>query len=149
MRNLFIAVLLFSASKSYGAIDWDGCYQLYLPGSMHPAVCIDGTNEEGINGAGVRLVIFRTNTDVISACGLSSSLQGTQNSLEFMTGSTPQMILKNVEAVASRLEGDATFGKTNLKFLKIDAHTTKRLLNKFYSEQKCRNLNMGSIVKLN
>ncbi|GEM_PF-4533504 len=151
MKNTMFAKIIFFALiavKSYGAVDWDGCYQLYMPGSMFPAVCLEGTKEEGINGAGVRLVIFGTNTDRIAACGVSSSLGGSANSLEFIVGSTKQMVLSNVRSVGLGLEGDANFGKTNLKFMKIDSKTATRLLTKFHSEPKCRGLSTGTLVTM-
>ena len=143
----FLTTCLFAAI-SQAAINYDGCYQLYMPGSMYPAFCLDGTQEEGINGAGVRLVIFDTNTDLISACAVSSSLGGSVNSLEFILGNKTELILSEVEVVKSRLEGIATFGKTNLKFIQIDVSKSRRLLSKFYAEPKCEQVNIGEIVKL-
>ncbi len=150
MKIAFLALLLsgFFAATSQAAINYDGCYQLYMPSTMYPVFCLDGTNEEGINGAGVRLVIFHTNTNMISACAISSSLGGSANSLEFMLGSRKEMILSEVKLVNSRVEGFATFGKTKLNFMKLDQSTSQRLLSNFYAEPKCKNVNMGEIVKL-
>ncbi len=33
----------------------DGCYALSVPGSSSGIICLDGLNEEGINGSGVRV----------------------------------------------------------------------------------------------
>jgi hypothetical protein len=145
-------LLVLLASFSFAAVsnaesNYDGCYQLYLPGSMYPSFCLDGSQEVGINGSGVRLVIFDTNTDSISACALSSSVGGSENSFEFLLGNQKEFILSDVKLVQSRFEGTATFGKTNLNFIKLSDSVSKRLLAKFYAETKCQQINPGQIVK--
>lgn len=148
MKVLFtvLALCLFTAI-SQAAVNYDGCYQLYLPGSMYPSFCLDGTQEEGISGSGTRLVIFDTNSDAISACAVSSSLFMSTNSLEFILGKTKELILSDVELLQSRLEGTATFGKTILKFIQINESLSKRLLSKIYSETKCQRLTVGEIAR--
>ncbi len=138
----------FFAPISHAAFNFDGCYQLYKPSVMFPAFCLDGTTEEGINGAGVRLVIFQTNTDIISAWAVSTALGGLDNSLEFILDSNRVLVLSQVKMIGSRLEGTATFGKTDLRFLQLDHSTSQRLLSKFYAEPKCKTANPGEIVKL-
>ncbi len=143
---LFAFVLALVAIESRASIDWDGCYQLYLPNAMYPAFCLKGTNEEGIGGASARIVFFGTNTDKISGCGLSSSLNSYTNSFEFIANASKQLILSEAEFVNSSLEGNATVGRTKLKFFKLDFRTSKRLLAKFYAEPRCQNLSSGEIT---
>lgn len=126
----------------------DGCYQMYLPGAMYPAFCLQGMAEEGIGGAGARLVIFSTNTSNISACLKSSSLSGTANSLEFIVGKKKEMVLSNIKSMGLTIEGDATFGKTTLKFMKLGKQSEQQLLTVFYAQRECQNLETGSFVVL-
>jgi hypothetical protein len=144
---IFIISYLFAAVCN-AAINFNGCYQLYVPGSMYPSFCIDGTQEEGINGSGVRLVVFESNTDLIIGCALSSALSVSGDSLEFIVGNRKELIMSEVKPIQSRLEGTATFGKTSLKFIQIEESLSKRLLSKFYFEPKCVNLNIGEFIKL-
>lgn len=150
MKLTFFRLLLFCffSTKSFAAVNYDGCYQLFMPSATAPSFCLDGTNEEGIGGAGARLVIFRTNTDLITACAVSSALGVSENSFEFILNNKRELVLSEVKLNRFRLEGIATFGKTKLQFIQIDASTSKRLLSKFYDEPKCWNLNPGEIVKL-
>lgn len=150
MKAIFCSLLMccLLPAASFASNNYDGCYQLYMPGSMYPSFCLEGTLEEGISGSGVRLVIFDTNTVLISACAVSSSLEGSGNSLEFILGNKKELIMSDVKLIQSRLEGTATFGKTSLKFIQISESESKRLLSIFYSEAKCQQLNNGEIVKL-
>lgn len=129
------------------SIEWDACYQLYMPNSMYPSLCLSGTMEEGIGGAGVRLAIFHVNAmDIIEACAVSSALAGSPDSLEFIVNGRKEVILKNVKKVGNRLEGDAVFGKKALKFISLDAETYRKQMNRFHAEPKCRDLAPGSLV---
>lgn len=148
MKTILMVIFLAVSSQAMAGINWDQCYQLYMPGAMYPMVCLEGTNEEAINGAGVRMVIFHTNTNLISACALSSSLAGTGSSLEFMLGEKKEMILSNVVQKGADLLGDATFGRTTLKFMTVNASHRAARLAVFHAEPKCRSLGMGNIVKL-
>lgn len=151
MKSIFLTLALSTlfTANAQATPDWDGCYQLYMPSTtMYPVVCLDGTNEESINGAGVRMVIFHTNTNMISACAVSSALRGSNNSLEFILGSNKEMILSNVQNHNGRFEGKALFGKSQLNFIQVDQANTKRLLQKFYSEPKCKNVRIGSMIRL-
>ena len=143
----FVAFAFAVSAPANAAFDFDGCFQLYRPNVMYPAFCLDGTNEEGINGAGARLVVFGTNTDRIIACGKSSELRGGADSFEFVQKGKAELILKNVKQERF-LEGDAVLGKTELKFLKIDAQTTQRLLAKFYDDKRCEGLEVGELRNL-
>lgn len=150
MKLTFFQLLLFCffSTKSLAAVNYDGCYLLFMPSATAPSFCLDGTNEEGISGAGARLVIFRTNTDLITACAVSSALGASEDSFEFILNNKKELVLSEVKLNRSRLEGIATFGKTKLQFIEMDSTTSKRLLSKFYNEPKCWNLNPGEIVKL-
>lgn len=150
MRRIFAALTLscLFATTSQAAVNYDGCYQLYMPGSMYPSFCLDGTQEEGIGGAGARLVIFDTNSDSISACAVSSSLGGPVNTLEFILGDRKELTMSDVKLVQSRLEGTATFGKTSLRFIQINTALSIRLLSKLFAEPKCKLLKAGEIIEL-
>lgn len=141
--------VMFSMNVNASSSLLDGCYQMYQPGSMHPAFCLQGMAEESLGGAGVRLVAFKTNTSRIAACLKSSSLKGTANSLEFIVGKKKEMILSNIKYLGMTVEGDATFGSTTLKFMKLGKQSEDHLLAVFYEQRKCQNLEIGSFVVLN
>jgi len=140
-----LIVTVFSAPLAQAAVDFDGCYQMYRPGVMYPALCLDGTKEEGIGGAGARIVIFGTNTENIVACGLSSALSGSGDSLEFIQNGKPELILKNVMVEDGVLEGDAVLGGFEVKFLKINKTKAKRLLGKFHQDKRCQGMAIGEL----
>ncbi len=149
MIRIFAAiVLIFSTPSAQAAFDFDGCFQLYLPNVMYPAICLSGTTEEGINGAGVRLAVFGPNTDQVIACATSSALGGSADSLEFIRNGQPELILKNVKMENGVFEGDALLGRNELRFLKIDPATSMRLMNNFYAEERCQGLALGELKDL-
>lgn len=148
---LTYTLLTFSAINTANAqvgYNFDGCYQMYLPNVMYPAFCLDGTSEEGIGGSGARLVIFSTNSDQILACSKSSSLDFSDYSLKFIQNGTAELILKNLKSKNHRLEGDAVLGKTNLKFIQISPSESQHLMEKFYEEDRCQNLENGELKKI-
>lgn len=131
-----------------GSLSYDGCYQLFMPGAMYPAFCLSGTAEEGIGGAGARMVIFHTNTDRVIACSSSSSLAEYGNTFEFIIAGRKELILRTLTFDPAIKMGDAVFGKTTLKYMQLDAATTKRLMAKWQTEPKCQGLQPGQIVNL-
>ena len=127
-KAMFLAMFLFSSvALGQSRLGFDGCYQLYMPSTMYPAFCLQGTAEEGIGGSGVRLVIFRTNTDRIAKCALSSGSGMTRESFTFEMDGRVELELKNVRTISGRNEGDAIFGRTALKFMEINDRDTNRL----------------------
>lgn len=146
LTGLMFSLIGFSSAQA--SFQFDGCYQMYLPNVMYPAFCLIGTSEEGIGGSGARLVIFSTNSDQILACGKSTSLDFSSNSLKFIQNGTAELILRNLKTENLRLEGDATLGKTNLKFIQISPSESQHLMDKFYDEVRCQNLQAGELKKL-
>lgn len=139
---------LVNMAPAQASFQFDGCYQMYLPNVMYPAFCLSGTSEEGIGGSGARLVIFSTNSDQILACGKSSSLDFSSNSLQFIQNGTAELVLKNLKTENLRLEGDVVLGRTNLKFIQISPSESQHLMDKFYNEDRCQNLKVGELKKL-
>lgn len=137
LKNLTILGFSLMATTSYGSdeFDFDGCYQLYAPSTMYPGFCLAGTTEEGINGAGVRLVMFHTNTDDVAACMKSSASKMTSDSFVFESRGRAEMILKNVEIKSGSKQGDAVLGRTRLKFHEVSTkEIVQRLMNKMNDE---------------
>lgn len=127
----FASVFMLAApafAQSATLLGFDGCYQLYMPGSMFPAFCLQGTAEEGIGGAGVRLAIFGTNTSRVVKCARSSASRMTENSFEFHLDGRKEMALTEVQIKNQRKAGFATFGSTRLNFAEFGAPETSRLL---------------------
>lgn len=134
-----ILAFTLSVSSAYAGIGFDGCYQLYKPSSMYPAFCLEGTAEEGISGAGVRLVIFGTNTDKVVHCSKSSGAGMTFDSFTYELNGKKELILENVTSTDGHKEGDAVFGRTRLKFIEVDRATSDRLMRTAGSDAACSN----------
>lgn len=137
MLKVFATVSFFflaTTSLSAESLELDGCYQLYVPNAMYPALCLAGTAEEGIDGAGVRLVMFNTNSDTVAACMKSSQSSWTSNSFTFIVNGKKELIFKNIKVEDGVMLGDAVFGRTSLKFVQIDAANTRRMIQKMYAE---------------
>jgi len=139
LYSLLVLTFVFAATSAQTAprLGFDGCYQLYLPGTMYPAFCLQGTAEEGINGSGVRLAIFGTNTDRLVQCLVSTSSGMTDTSFVFERNGKAEMTLQNVQTKNGRKEGDAIIGRTNLKFMEINSRDTDRLMNIANSSANC------------
>lgn len=150
MKKFLLSLALMAApfSAAQAAFNFDGCFQLVTRGAMYPAFCLSGTNEEGINGAGVRLVIFGTNTDRVIACGLSSSLGGSEDSLEYIQNDVKELVLSEVKESGGRLQGKATLGRTVLDFFQINQDDSSRLMQKFYDDKRCEGLAIGELRNL-
>jgi len=143
MKNtLFVlASILFCSAASaapQAAIEFDGCYQLYMPGAMYPAFCLQGTSEEGIGGSGARLAIFGTNPARVIQCSKSSGSDGTLNSYSYLLNGNKELSLENVKLVNGKKEGDAVLGNNRLKFLEIDADNAARLMKIANSARNCQ-----------
>lgn len=150
MIKILSVVLLpmLLSSISFAQVNFDGCYQLYAVGTMYPAFCLSGTTEEGINGSGARLTLFKTNTDSPLACAVSSSLKMTANSLTFIVGSSPELKMTVLSTKANGLEGIVTFRSTTLNFMQYDSATTQKLFNKVATETGCASLAPGEFARL-
>lgn len=107
------------------SVAFDGCYQLYKPGSLYPAFCLHGTTEEGINGSGVRLAIFDARE--LIKCGKSSASAMSSNSFTYKVQGRVELELKNVTVENNKRVGDAIIESTQLKFMEINAFETKIL----------------------
>lgn len=129
--------LLAFAPAAHAGLGFDGCYQLFETGSLSPAFCLEGTAEEGINGAGVRLVIFRTNTDRVAHCSKSSASGMTANSFQYELNGQTEMSLEKVKTENGLKQGEAVFGQTRLQFSEIDQATTDRLLRTARKDDAC------------
>lgn len=121
------SVLSFASMSKASGLDFDGCYQLYVPGAMYPAFCLQGTTEEGINGSNVRLAIFGTNTSRVIKCARSSASNVTANSFTYFINSREELRLTVKEVKSGRRIGDAKLGNTTLKFMELDSSTMQRL----------------------
>ncbi len=103
--------------------DWDGCYNFYreaqpgVAGGLFPTVCISGSAEEGIGGAGVRLAAFASGQLIPASCMKSTSRSITGDSFTFVKDNRNELVLKNVKIVSKAKQGDAVLGRTNLGFI--------------------------------
>lgn len=133
---LGVSLLSFS-SMSQASDGFDGCYQLYMPQTMLPVICLQGTTEEGIAGSGVRLAIFGTNTNKVVHCSRSSGSGMTYKVFTYMLKGKEELRLTVQKEKAGHKEGEAKLGKTTTKFIEIDDSNTERLLD--IVNNSCRN----------
>ncbi|RYZ76434.1 MAG: hypothetical protein EOP05_05020 [Proteobacteria bacterium] len=119
MKQLVLAFVLMLSAGVAHAVDFDGCFQLLDAGVMYPAICLSGTIEEGIGGAGVRMAIFDTNTSRLKACLRSTSSSMDEDEFVFYIDNRRELVLSNFDIKSGTLSGDALVGRTPLKFVKL------------------------------
>jgi len=147
---LSFGLMLALATPAQAIINADGCYQTYLPGSMYPAVCVTGSNEEAAIPTAI-VAIFGTNTDNVIWCARVNSIkvhgfEEDTNHIEF--GFDESTGMKSIEIngsmVDGREEGKFLFSEidssSDLKYLRIDSATTRRLLREMSASELCSNL---------
>ena len=117
-----------STVKDTISMGFDGCYVLFEQGSLFPAFCLQGTTEEGINGSGVRLAIFETNTTEVIKCAKSSSLSMSDNTLSYEIDGKVALELTDVKLKDDLKVGKAKLGRTQLKFSELSAEKSKNLI---------------------
>lgn len=147
--SVFSIISISFASDTDRFIGNDGCYQLYRPGSLYPTLCISGSAEEGINGAGVRIVAVGPNSDQVSFCRKTSSsgivefVSGVNRSIfSFDSSSTVQTIEFNGKVDESRREkGVVTITEqgeaVTLDYMKLEIVGARKSWGAFKSEM-CR-----------
>jgi len=151
MKNLMLQFCIAFTLAACGATDqsnissqqfisksWDGCYLLYATGSMYPVICLDGTEEEGIGGAGVRLVAFRTNTDRVAdnGCMKSTASAMTLTSFTFSKNGITEVVLTTKKVSGQKKSGEARIGRTNLFFEQLPEKETKHFIDQMYKQCK-------------
>ena len=110
--------------------DYDGCFQLYSESATFPAFCLSGTTEEGIGGAGARLILFNPSSGDVIACILSSGLNVTENAFEFQVkGSAENGIILQ----GGIMSGRAKLGKTELSYSLLNRLDTEKLIKSWLS----------------
>jgi hypothetical protein len=123
-----LALVSTTALADSSRLGFDGCYDMYRPGSMFPSFCLLGTAEEGVGGSNVRLALFHTNTDQVTHCLRSDAVELTEDSFTFIVNNKKEMILKNVVEENGLKSGVVVLGKTVLNFLERDETTTDQLM---------------------
>lgn len=140
MKLSIVLCSIFFSSLSF-AVGSDGCFQMYTVGAMYPVFCLDGSNEEGIGGAGARLSFFKTNLDVPSDCFITSrlttDLSGKNIDID-VNGKREMEIHFNGKNEHNLRQGTVQLGKTELKFVEINSTHTSRFLKNLYSTQLCK-----------
>ncbi len=117
---------------------------------MYPTYCIWGTKEEGINGAGVRVAIFGTNSNRIIAC-LSSSASGIRDDQFYIEAEGAiQLAMKDIEKLPgfNRFQGKVLFGKKELLFIHLEKNI-EALLDAWEKDTQCKNLQIGELRSFN
>lgn len=123
MKHIIFCLSVILSSGICHAESFDGCYQLLDTGVMYPAICLSGTNEEGIGGSGARMAIFHTNTDELSACLHSTGLQISDEEFVFEIDGRRELVLNNFTRTQKTLSGGAKVGSTQMQFVKLNDAT--------------------------
>lgn len=92
---VFLILSLTAGSRAWAG--WDGCYQLVNTGVMYPALCFQGTEEEGINGSNVRLFVFRTNTNTLDTCAVGRITKLSRTDLIFEKNGIKEVVFANFD----------------------------------------------------
>jgi hypothetical protein len=131
MKKLALfAMSLVSISQARAG--WDGCYQLVTRGVMYPAICFQGTEEEGIDGTGVRLFVFRTNTNTLDVCALGQVTRMTETEFTFEKNKIKEVVFTNFDGQVANAMIDGF--PSNVSAVRLSAESAGRLLENANSE---------------
>lgn len=135
-----------ASNDSIRGLNMDGCYQLVVSGALYPAFCLFGTTEEGINGSGVRMVIFHTNSSKVIACANSSRSGVEDNQFYYEADGQRQLVLSNINVKdKTPIQGDAQLGNTKLNFVYLSSHHSQSLIDSYQKHDDCRNVGFGEL----
>lgn len=125
---LALLAVLVSFKAQAAFFNYDGCYQLYTSGAVASVVCLDGVGEEGINGAGIRLFVFKPNSTILAYCAKSTGSVLKSNEFQFIKNGNAELVLTNVSKTPNGLIGDAVVGSSKLKFGQVGEKNTARFM---------------------
>lgn len=141
MKTLSIisaTLFLSAAAPALAGPGFDGCYQLVIPQQTYPVFCLEGTTEEGINGAGVRLAIFGNGSENVRFCTKSVSAAMTAQSFSLVSDNKTQLSLENVVTIEGLKKGDAVIGAYHLRFEELNAERMARSLALMNASAECK-----------
>lgn len=138
MKSSILAAALgvlssFAFVSQANATRWDGCYQLLDTGVMYPAICFQGTTEEGINGSNVRLFVFKTNTNILDVCAIGQVTKMTARELTFEKDGVKEVVLSNFDGSVADAEVDGF--RRPVKAGRLSEMSTKTLMKNADSER--------------
>jgi hypothetical protein len=130
--------------KEANRLGFDGCYHLVKEGDAgdqdeYPAICLQGTAEEGINGAGVLLATIDIESDQVIKCFKSSASGMTRDSFTYESNGQVQLELKNVKLKNRIRVGDAIFGGSQLKFTELNSSDSRKFIRIANRDRSCKN----------
>ena len=130
--------------KEANRLGFDGCYSLYKEGDAgdqdeYPAICLQGTEEEGINGAGVLLATINIESDQVIKCFKSSASGMTRDSFTYEFDGQVQLELKNVKLKNRIKVGDAIFDASQLKFTELNKSDSSKFIRIANRDRSCKN----------
>jgi hypothetical protein len=138
MRNLYLVVSVvlaaLAAQASQAGTGFDGCYQLDDgKETLHPSpiICLSGTAEVLINGAGVRAGIFSRAINTLD-CGKSTSSRMTRKSFVWIFDGREEIVLRSLNTSNGLKSGNAIFKGEKFTFKETEAWLTSRLLTRAY-----------------
>ena len=140
MKKIWSLPLVFItivASASPENLQFDGCYQLYTPGTRLPAFCLRGTSEVPSEKNMALLAVFGKFSQKIETCTKAAIVGQTDNSFFFELDGIKQLVLENVKVVNERKEGDAIFNGTRAQFVEYTGTGAARLLDAVNSTPVC------------
>ena len=132
--GLLMAVSFASQAKA-DANNYDGCYQIYMPGAAYNVICVQGTAEEGIAGSGARLAVLDAFGKAVDRCMKSSGIKITADSFVFESKGVAEFVMKNVKIADGLKEGDLISGKDQVLFRQISNKTSERFMK--LANDKC------------
>lgn len=124
------------------AINPDGCFQMVKPSVMYPVICVDGSGEEGIGGAGARVALVGPNSLIVRWCGLTSRLQMsgdvTKNQTTYFFEAASDSIRFDGSVNENGTEvGTVTIGSSTFNYVRLTEEQTLEVLRAVYDSGKC------------
>lgn len=124
----FALILFLMPLSALGFSDYDSCYQLYAERAVYPVICLNGSFEEGVGGARVRLTVFGVSSDRVKHCMTSTSVEFDDSKFIFEVNGIKELIFENISHTPNGLKtGDAVIGHTQLKFMELEAESVRYL----------------------
>lgn len=142
--NFSLALILWVAalSSTSHAINPDGCFQMYLPGSMYPVICVEGSAEGASSGDGIKVSTVGPNSLTVRSCSKASSmdLEGelTQNKSTFWFQSGDFVRFNGaLNPKTKQEEGTVSMGNSTFNYFRLQNQETEMVLDAVMKSGKC------------
>lgn len=143
MKRFSLLLALAILSKSGFAVNPDGCFQLYVPGSLAPVLCVSGASEEGIGGMGIRVALVGPNSLQVHTCEHTTGVQldflSPFNRTELYFDGNSTIVFDGAVDPSSNLEeGTVKIGAAKRNYLRLSDSQSAPILQAISDSGKCQ-----------